>query len=209
MTIAAEAPRNADDLWLIRSLTRIYSWPITVSNAIGTVWIFALMLMIVADILGRKFFGTPVRGVVLIVSHSIVGIIFLQLASSLEVGRITRTSVLVGRLLKTRPIAGAVYQLVFHSLGAVMLAEITYWTWPKFVSAWETGEWEGAATDVMLPLWPIKAIIVFGAASTSLQFIRLALRDAAALVTGVPQDETADRAAPVGLLPIATMALTA
>jgi TRAP-type C4-dicarboxylate transport system permease large subunit/TRAP-type mannitol/chloroaromatic compound transport system permease small subunit len=208
MTIAADQmPHTADNLGLMRLLTKIYSGPITVSNAIGTVWIFALMLMIVADILGRKFFGTPVRGVVLIVSHSIVGIIFLQMASSLEVGRITRTSVLVGRLLKTRPFAGAVYQFLFHSLGAAVMAEIAYWTWPKLVSAWETGEWEGAATDVMLPLWPLKAIIVFGATTTSLQFIRLAVRDLSVLVTGVPQDESAAKDAPKGWGAIIIMGL--
>ena len=67
---------------------------------------------------------------------------------------------------------------------------------PKFVDAWQTGEWEGAATDFTLPLWPLKAIIVFGATTTGLQFVRLALRDVLVLVTGVPQDETAPKDAP-------------
>ncbi len=199
---ATDTPRIADDLGLMRVLRKILSGPITVSNAIGTVWIFALMLMIVADILGRKFFGTPVRGVVLIVSHSIVGIIFLQMASSLEVGRITRTSVFIGGLLKTRPFAAAFYQLVFHGLGAVVLAEIAYWTWPKLEKAWNTGEWEGAANDVVLLVWPLKAIIVFGASATALQFLRLAIRDVAVLVTGVPQDPSAPKDAPKGWMAI-------
>lgn len=206
-TAIADTPRKADDFRLMRILHWLLSGPITLSNAIGTIWILALMLMIVADILGRKFFGTPVRGVVLIVSHSIVGIIFLQLASSLEVGRVTRTSVFVGRLLKTRPFAGAFYQFVFHGLGAIVLAEIAYWTWPKFVKAWNTGEWEGAATDVMLPLWPLKAIIVFGASATALQFVRLAVRDIAVLVTGIPQDENAPKDAPKGWGAILAMML--
>ena len=124
MTVAVGAPRSADQLSLVRFLTRIYTVPVTISNAVGTIWIFGIMMMIMVDIIGRKFFGLPVRGVVLIVSHSIVGIIFLQLASSLEVGRITRTSVFIGRLLKTRPFAGAVYQFLFHSHGAIIMTEI-------------------------------------------------------------------------------------
>ena len=59
----------------------------------------------------------------------------------------------------------------------------------------------------MLPLWPLKAIIVFGASATAIQFLLMALRDAAVLVTGVPQDETAPADAPRGWWAIATMAL--
>ena len=59
-------------------------------NALGTLWIVALMLLINADVLGRDLLGTPVRGVTELVSLSIVGIVFLQLADTLATGRMTR-----------------------------------------------------------------------------------------------------------------------
>ena len=53
---------------------------IGIMNAIGTLWIFMLMLLISADVLGRELLGTPIRGVTEIISLSIVAIVFLQLA---------------------------------------------------------------------------------------------------------------------------------
>ena len=54
------------------------------------------MILINTDVLGRNLLGTPVRGVTEIVSMSIVGaMVFLQLADTLRVGRLTRADVLV------------------------------------------------------------------------------------------------------------------
>ncbi|MDP6814497.1 MAG: TRAP transporter small permease, partial [Alphaproteobacteria bacterium] len=44
-------------------------------NAVGTAWIFVLMVLINADVLGREAFAAPVRGVTELVSLSIVGIV--------------------------------------------------------------------------------------------------------------------------------------
>ena len=70
-------------------------------NAIGTLWIVALMLLINSDVLGRELFNSPVRGVTELVSLSIVGIVFLQLADTLWSGRMTRADVLLDRLKRT------------------------------------------------------------------------------------------------------------
>ena len=67
---------------------------ITFMNAIGTLWIFGLMVLIGADVLGRELFNSPIRGVTEIVSLSIVAIVFLQLAHTLWVKRITRNEAL-------------------------------------------------------------------------------------------------------------------
>src|SRR3989304_2905183 len=45
-------------------------------NAIGTIWILVLMVLINSDVIGRDLFGAPVRGVTEIVSMSIVGSVF-------------------------------------------------------------------------------------------------------------------------------------
>jgi TRAP-type C4-dicarboxylate transport system permease small subunit len=39
---------------------------------IGTVWIFALMILIVVDVLGRNFFNSPVTGVAEVAGRSVV-----------------------------------------------------------------------------------------------------------------------------------------
>jgi len=176
--------QRVHDGWGAHGASRLYPRFISLTNASGTVWIFALMLLIVTDIIGRWLFNLPVTGVPLIVSHSIVGIVFLQLASTLEAGRVTRTSVFIGGLLKTRPFAAAVYQLLFHSLGVVVLSAITIGTYPLLEKSWATGEWVGTDTDVSFVIWPLKAIIVLGAALTAIQFLILASRDVFVIVTG-------------------------
>ena len=46
-----------------------------VLNALGTVWIIALMLLINTAVVGRNLFKAPVRGVTELVALSIVGIV--------------------------------------------------------------------------------------------------------------------------------------
>src|SRR5690606_14363659 len=83
-------------------------------NAIGTVWIFFLMALISADVIGRGAFDAPILGVPEIVQFSIVGIVFLQLAHTLRHGALTRSDVILRGLLTRVPAIGHALQLVFH-----------------------------------------------------------------------------------------------
>jgi len=94
-------------------------------NAIGTLWIVALMLLINSDVLGRELLDTPVRGVTELVSLSIVGIVFLQLADTLASGRMTRADVLLDRLKRTTPALAALLQALFHLVGALLMGVIS------------------------------------------------------------------------------------
>lgn len=150
-------------------------------NAIGTAWIFALMILINADILGREIFNKPVRGVTELVSLSIVGIVFLQLANTLWVGRFTRADILIEPLLRRRPRLGHALQAIYHLAGAVLLAVIFKASLPGFIEAIEIDEYVGAAGDFTAPTWPVKFILLLGSACTSLTFLLLALADLQAM----------------------------
>ena len=143
-------------------------------NAIGSVWIMALMVLIVADVVGRDVFSHPVRGVTEIVSLSIVGIVFLQHADTLRAGRFTRADVLLGRLRETRPRLASALAGVYHLAGAVLLAIILWASWEPFVESLRIGEYVGAIGDFTAPMWPIRLIIVVGAALTGIMFLALA-----------------------------------
>lgn len=146
-------------------------------NAVGTIWILALMVLINTDVLGRDLFGAPVRGVTEIVSMSIVGIVFLQLADTLHAGRLTRAEVLVGWLQKHHPRSARGLQGVFHVVGAALLMVICWASWGPLVEAVNIGEYVGAVGDFMAPMWPVRLIIVFGSACTALSFLFLAWDD--------------------------------
>lgn len=146
-------------------------------NALGTVWIFLLMILINTDILGRELLGTPVRGTTELLSLSIVGIVFLQLGHTLMVGRMTRSDMMIEALLIQKPALGRLLQGTFHLLGVVFLAIIFWGSIAPFQEAIEIGEYVGAAGDFTAPTWPIRLLILVGSAATGLQYLGMAWQD--------------------------------
>ena len=146
-------------------------------NAIGTLWIVALMLLINADVLGRELFNTPVRGVTELVALSIVGIVFLQLGDTLAVGRMTRADILLDRLKRTTPWLAAALQAVFHGVGAVLMGVILRASWEPLMESIRIQEYVGAVGDFMAPVWPVRVIMLIGMAVTLVTFMLLAWMD--------------------------------
>jgi TRAP-type mannitol/chloroaromatic compound transport system permease small subunit len=148
-----------------------------VLNALGTLWIVALMLLINADVLGRDLFSAPVRGTTELVALSIVGIVFLQLADTLYSGRFTRADVLLARLKRERPVAAARLQALFHALGAALMAVILWAAWRPLFDSIRIREYVGAIGDFTAPVWPVRLIMLVGLAVTLLTFVLLAWVD--------------------------------
>jgi TRAP-type mannitol/chloroaromatic compound transport system permease small subunit len=146
-------------------------------NAIGTIWIFVIMILMTADVLGRNLFNTPIRGVIEIVTLSIVSIVFIQLADTLRTGKFTRADAFLGALLLRKPALGRFLQGLFHLAGAGLLATVCSASWPLLVESWQNGEYLGAIGDFQAPVWIMRAVIVFGSACTTLTFLFLALAD--------------------------------
>lgn len=146
-------------------------------NALGTVWIFLLMVLINSDILGRELFSAPVRGTTELLALSIVGIVFLQLGHALMSGRMTRSDMVIENLLTMRPRIGRALQGIFNLLGVAFLAIIFWGSLALFEEALEIGEYVGAAGDFTAPTWPIRLLILIGSAATGLQYLIMAWQD--------------------------------
>lgn len=146
-------------------------------NALGTVWIFLLMVLINADILGRELFSAPVRGTTELLSLSIVGIVFLQLGHALMSGRMTRSDMVIENLLTLKPRLGRALQGFFNLLGVAFLVIIFWGSLAMFEEALEIGEYVGAAGDFTAPTWPIRLLILIGSAATGLQYLIMAWQD--------------------------------
>ncbi len=149
----------------------------------ASIWIFCLMILICADILGRSLFNAPVQGVSEIVANSIVAIVFLQAAHTLMSGRMTRTDILIGQLEDQRPFAAAAIRVVFHLAGIAVFAVIAQGTWPKLVDAWVENEFFGAQGVFTAPVWPIKACLFGGSLLTCGAFATQILKDIKELVS--------------------------
>ncbi len=138
--------------------------------AIGTTWTFALMFLIVADVIGRSFFSMPITGVAEIAAHSIVAIVFLQLASAVHDKRMTRADFLIDMILKRTPAVGRAIEATFYFIGFAVMLIIAYSTWKPMMAAYAGNEFFGVQGIFTIRTWPLRAIIVFGSVLTALVF---------------------------------------
>jgi TRAP-type mannitol/chloroaromatic compound transport system permease small subunit len=154
-----------------------------VMNAVGTLWIIGLMLLINADIVGRGVFDAPIAGVPELVAFSIVGIVFLQLAHTLRSGSMTRSDVLLGVLESRAPRARHALLCLFHLGGGLLMAMIAWKFWPSVSAAWLHPErnFMGNPGFFTIPQWPLFILVFLGIVATALQFLACALGDLRAL----------------------------
>jgi TRAP-type mannitol/chloroaromatic compound transport system permease small subunit len=146
-------------------------------NALGTIWILGLMVLINADVIGRNLFGAPVSGVPEMISLSIVGIVFLQLADTLHAGRFTRADLLLERLRRQRPALADAFQAFFHGVGAALMLVILWASWEPLVYSVRILEYVGAIGNFQAPVWPIKLITLIGLGVTAVCYALLAASD--------------------------------
>jgi tripartite ATP-independent transporter DctM subunit len=153
-------------------VTAAFDALVTALNAIGTAWIFVIMVAINADVFSRFLFNAPIAGVPLVIEMSIIAIVFLQLTAALRGGRLTRSDVLIARLLRARPQLGFSLQAVYHATGAVLMTILFVFSGPFLEKAWRRDTYAGLEGDFTLPVWPLKALILLGAAICAIQFAR-------------------------------------
>ena len=162
-------------------VTRAFSALVAGLNGIGTTWIFVLMLIINVDVLSRFLFNLPIQGVAEIVELSIVGIVFLQISDAVRAGRLTRSDGLYMQILKRRPVIGHVMGVVFDLAGTVFFIFILLGAVPRLIEAYERGYFAGNEGLFVVPVWPIRLILVIGCIVVALQFALLAWRNVQAV----------------------------
>lgn len=177
---AHPSPELSGGGWLA-PLGKFFDKIVAVLNAIGTAWIFVMMMLIVADVVARFVFNSPIRGVPLIITMSIIAVVFLQLADALRAGRLTRSDMLITRMLTNRPLIGHSMQAIFHLAGVFIMTILLWHSVPFLLKAWRLNTYDGTDGEFTLPEWPVKMVIVIGAAVCTAQFFRHFLRDVSAL----------------------------
>jgi len=163
-------------------------------NAVGTICIFAIMVLINLDIFGRSLFSSPVPGVKELVELSIVAIVFLQLPHTLRVGRITRSDAAFTRLLTHMPRFGHALGALYNLTGALLCALITYGSVPRFTQAWSGNHYVGNQGIFVAPVWPVRMIIIVGCVCLTIQFLILLWRDLVAVRNPGPKTDESGRA---------------
>jgi TRAP-type C4-dicarboxylate transport system permease small subunit len=146
-------------------------------NAFGSVVIGLVMVLMVVDVLMRNLLNQPIDGVAELVATSIVVIVFLQLPATLRHGRMSRADLFIDPYILKRPRAGKRLRAVFSVVGIFACGVIAYATWPLFSRAWGNDEFLGIEGIFTFPTWPMRLVVLSGAALAAIQYALLAFQD--------------------------------
>lgn len=153
--------------------------------------ILGLMLLAVAQILGRKLFNLPVLGYIDLVEQAMAVFAFLGIAYCQRLGGHIRMDIVIGRV-RGRPLWLAELVGVFAML--VLSVVLVIGSWLHFKRAYDIGD---SSIDIAIPLWPAKLIVPVALTFLALRLVLQlwgygrALTSGASAPVAVPLIETA------------------
>lgn len=153
-------------------------------NVAASAAIMALMVLICVDVIGRAAFNRPLYGVPEIVKTTIVCIVWLQVGYALYRGNHLRSDL----FLKMLPeIPRRVILVANCLLGCAIMAIIAWSASGDIVQTFINGDFEGE-DPVRIPVWPVWAILVCGAAAMSIEYLVQAWHSAVLGIDAVHRD---------------------
>ena len=148
---------------------------------LAAVLAFLLCFLVVADVLGRVIFNSPVKGTVEIVSLSIVIICYLQAGFAIRSGGMLNVDMFVG---KASPRVQSVFAAVAALAGLVFFAVICWGSIDGAAHAWSSNEFEGEGA-LRVPVWPARFIVVLGTALAALSYLLLLVQHCYGAARGI------------------------
>lgn len=161
-------------------LNRWSDWTAKALLAFAATLAFALSFLVVADVLGRTVFNSPVKGTPEIVSMSIVIICFLQASYAIRSGGMLHVDVLPA-LLPAR--AREAFAAAGCVLGIAFFAVILYGGIDPLSHAWNSNEYEGEGA-LRVPTWPARFAVILGAGLAALDYALAAVVHVKAVLQG-------------------------
>lgn len=155
------------------------------SRTLGALWVFAMMLAVVTDVIGRYLFNAPIKGTTEMVTLSVVAVLYLEISSTLRSGGMTRSDAFYGKLLARHSRIGSALGLLYDAAGACLAGAIMVRAWPRWLEAWRSDYYIGIIDVFTFPEWPLLLIIFLGCGLTGLQFLVFAT-DHVIRICGVP-----------------------
>lgn len=107
----------------------------------------------------------------------VIVIVFLQLPATLRHDRMSRADLFIDPFIARRPRAGKRLRALFSVAGLFACGVIAYASWPMLHKAWTGDEFLGVEGVFTFPLWPMRAVVVLGAALAAAQYALLAAQD--------------------------------
>ncbi len=171
-------------------LTKLTNGIATMANAVGTLVVLALVLVVNYDVIARGIFNKPFLGAVEVVQFSMVLIVFLQLPDVVRVNRLTRSDGFLLVLGERYPRTHNIFRQIINTVSAVFMTLIAIAIWPEFTDMFETKDFFGIPGVFTAPWWPIKLVIFLSAALCALILVlKVARREDNFELVRVPEHE--------------------
>jgi len=162
---------------LIFTKTELFFNFITQSfNIIGTILIIFIMIIVNADVIGRELFLMPIAGVPMMVSMSIVAIVFLQTPQTFNRGRLTQNVSILNAIGRRTPLVKLLLDITYSIAAFFLILQIFKSTYPLFIKSWVRNTYEGTIGDFTAPIWPIKFVILLGCFLLMVQIMLFGIR---------------------------------
>lgn len=130
-----------------------------------------MMLMVVADVVGRNFLNLPITGVAEFAARSVASIVFLQLAAAICSGTMTRSDFVLRLLGKRSPVAVKALEILNVLVGCLLFLALAIISWPELIDAIDTQEFFGVQGVYTVPTWPFRALIVIGSMFAAVAYL--------------------------------------
>ncbi|MDF1776550.1 MAG: TRAP transporter small permease subunit [Rhizobiaceae bacterium] len=108
------------------------------ANALGTLTVLLLVIVMNIDVVARGVFHAPFLGVVEIVIFSMILIVFLQLPDVVRVNRLMRSDGFLTVIGGSYPRAANLLSRAIDLLACIVMVMIVYATFPEFVESFES-----------------------------------------------------------------------
>lgn len=140
---------------------------------LAATWAFGLTFLILADIIGRGVFASPVYGTAEMVTTSIVIIVFLQAGYAIRSRSMLKADFLVKHLPRK---VQQVLLAIGYLLGAAFFLMIITGGWEESVNSFVEGEFEGEGA-LRVPAWPARWTVIIGSGLAMLNYCVMAYLD--------------------------------
>jgi len=154
-------------------MTTFIDWVSKALMVIAAILAFLLCFLVVGDVSGRVFFGSPIKGTTEVISLAIVTICFLQAGYAIRSGGMLNVDTVV---IKFSPRWQSIFGVLGAFAGMFFFAFLCYGTFEGAVHAWASNEFEGEGA-MRVPVWPARFVIVLGTGLAALCYLILMVQN--------------------------------
>jgi TRAP-type C4-dicarboxylate transport system permease small subunit len=136
-------------------------------------WAFGLAFLVMANVIGRTFFSSPIYGTAEMVAASIVIIVFLQAGYAIRSRSMLRADFLVVHLPDKMQ---RTLLAIGYLLGVAFFVMIITGGWEESIKSFVEGEYEGEGA-LRVPSWPARWTVLVGSGLAVINYLVMAYLD--------------------------------